>query len=214
VGSAFAHAVLMLVLPGEATEPTAAPSVEPPHRGPSLFSMALEDPQAQRCPGPPMPALAACFEREALSAHDYRLSPGVAYGALVEQPFSWRALAPTGGVADVDAALFHTSVAGCADVAKGAGWSGGGRVFVRVARGADGQARTQAWSLDDEARDPRLVCCLRESQALLAARVPPGQEVRYVMRFAAEGIELSPNPLPQPFEAYEVLPCGGEACDF
>lgn len=205
----------MLALPGEATEPVAAASsVRPPHLGPSLFAMQLEDPMLHRAPGAPMPALAACFEREALAAHDYRLSSAEAYGDRVEQPFSWSEIEPAGGVTEIDAALFHTSVVGCADVARTAGWSGSGRVFARVARGADGHARTQAWSLDDEARDPRLVCCLRESQALLAARVPPGQEVRYVMRFAAQGIELSPNPLPQPLDTYDVFPCGGAACEF
>ena len=207
------HVTLVLALPlaGDETVPVpAAPSARPPHVGPSPFAFRVEDPWWYHAP---MPALRACFERETLEALHYGLSNGLAHGYRAEQLSSWTAFESPGEPDELSGELFHGSVVGCVDAAKSAGWSGRGRVHIRVLRGDDGRARAQAWPLDDEASSDRLLCCLRESQELLAPHIRRGKEARYVMSFSAGKVELKPNPLPRPLEEYRVETCLG-ACEF
>lgn len=226
-GSALVHAALVLSFSPALTEPALAAPSEP-HQGvwPSPFAFRTEDPLAHQAPGPPLPALQACFDRETLEDLAYRLSPAGAYGYRAEQASSWSEMEPLvrfeqfypegSGELDEKASgdMFRSSLVACVQAAKGYEWRGTGRVNIRVLRRADGRARAQAWPLDAETSDPQLTCCLRESQELLAARVPPGKEAHYVMRFSDGRIELSPNPLPRPLEEYDVWACGGFACDF
>lgn len=219
MGSALAHASLALVWQGRAIDP--APAIERwrhTHLGPSPFAVRIEDPLATRSPGPPMPAVAACFEREELLALDYRLAHGAGYGHLLELPSSWSDVEPDrrfeGVSEEIAGGLFRASLDECVGAARRSGWKGRGQVHVRVIRAPDGHARAQAWPLDDASSHPGLLCCVRESQALFVERVGAGQETRYVVHFGGDQTELRPNPLPRPLEAYEEIPCGGQACEF
>ena len=119
----------------------------------------------------PLPsAIQACYDRSTIQASgwDYFTTGTEAYGYAAAQPATIRTWGadhaqrfPDEAVADVES---------CMNMAHAAGWSGQGRVLVRVDRPRIGPPTSRAVALDDTARDPRLLCCLREAQETCCSR--------------------------------------------
>lgn len=118
---------------------------------------------------------------------DYTTSEGAECSA--EPGGGWAYIAPTYFVPDDGehaTRLEARAAAVCATHAEQRGWSGRGRVFVRVDRRADGPAIATTTALDDETRDEALLCCLRQAQAPLVSVLEPGGTVRFVLNFTVD----------------------------
>ncbi|MFO0589281.1 MAG: hypothetical protein U0441_17215 [Polyangiaceae bacterium] len=200
VGSMLAHASLLAASALGAGDAAAAPAFERSGFGTGAFVVHAEFTTPQfGCAWPPPPALAECFGPSTLRMGPYTLEPFTAYGEGARSERTWESVPfpfPEHDERDMAEALFHDELNECARSAERDGWQGGGRVFVRVARGEDGAAMTQVLPLDEEANHAGLLCCLRRSQSHLAPEIRPGSTTRYVFTAPpGEAVTLTPEPI-------------------
>lgn len=199
LGSLLAHAAILatsaLSAPTSANATSAPP--RPHHAGGAFFVHAELYPGG--CGFPPPESVTACFDRSVLDERVRFTSPAMAYGYAADPHVTWERIPfpllslPDGG--DGAEWMLEEGLRECADTAKQAGWTGKGRVFVRVTYEAGGGALTQVLPLDSEADHPGLLCCLRKSQLPVASVMREGTTVRYTFTDGPEGISVTPPPL-------------------
>lgn len=205
LGSLLAHAALLGVSALSAAGGAAAHSQTAPrprfHSG--AFLVHAESVPVG-CDSRPSEALTACFDRSTLDARYLFTSPSEAYGYDARSPVSWERVPFPFMVLGTDdrsereiaESMLEDDLGQCANTAREAGWSGKGRVFVRVGHEKDGGAVAQVLPLDSEADHPGLLCCVRKSQLALASAMRPGTTVRYTLTDdTSAGLTLTPPPL-------------------
>lgn len=200
LGSLLAHGVLLAASASIAPAPAAvSPAPHPRPRFPSGAFFVQAESHPHMCTFPPSEALAACFDRAALDARYLFTSPAEAYGYDAASQVTWRwvryPFMNVRDAPDMAGSLLYEGLRECAETAKQAGWSGKGRVFVRVAYQPAGGVLAHVLPLDSEADHPGLLCCLRQSQVPLASAMRPGTTVRYTFTDSPERVTLTPPPL-------------------
>ncbi len=199
VGSFLAHGAVLAASAMSVSDPPAAelPPPRPRFHSGAFFVHAEVNPHM--CTFPPSEALAACFDRSALDARPVFTSPTEAYGYDAHSSVTWSwvryPFMNLGADSEMASALLDEGLRECAETAREAGWSGKGRVFVRVAYQPAGGVIAQVLPLDSEADHAGLLCCLRQSQSPLASAMRPGTTVRYTLTDGPEGVTLDPPPL-------------------
>lgn len=143
---------------------------------------------------PPPPWIQACFERTELVSpsypfmSEYDLPVTESYGYLRGATDGWARLDVSHyDPPPVDHAAREAAgaVSDCINRAAQAGWSGRGRVFLRLERRGDGGAIATTTPLDADTDHDALLCCLRQAQESLAATLRPGGAYRFVLTFSA-----------------------------
>lgn len=151
------------------------------------------------CNWPPPPEVADCFDRATLLKANYFAPRFNAYGTEATTLTTSTSIPyPLNVYDDPETASYQLdeSLRECARTAREGGWSGDGRVFVRVAQEKGKGVIAQALPLDEAANHPGLLCCLRHSQLPVASTMRPDSTVRYTFSTSTEqGITLSPPPL-------------------
>lgn len=201
VGSLLVHAALLIASARSAAAVQARPAAEParPRHPTGAFLLHAKYPLWSSY-WPRSPAVQACFGEAVLDPGNpdaAALADEVAYRSHGLQ--TWVRFATDDGRApeseEVREALFREGLSDCASLAQSTGWSGKGRVFVRVTRESPDRTLAQALPLDDESKDPGLLCCLRESQEVLSRGIEPGRTVRYTFQMRWGGVEIGPPPM-------------------
>jgi hypothetical protein len=195
-GSLLAHAALLAASAGSSH---ALAGSAPPreHHGSGAFFVHADLYQPGCFSWAPSNAVASCFDQTTLHDQGFATSHLRAYGYEVDPHRSWERFPQPEGGAPEDQAItdemLHSELRECTAVAARAGWSGEGRVFVRVTRETADTALVQALPLDGEANDPGLLCCLRNAQDALLRSMTPGQTERYVLSGGPD-FTLTPPP--------------------
>ena len=199
VGSFLAHGAVLAASAMSVSDPPAAELPPPRPRFPGGAFFVHAELNSHMCTFPPSEALAACFDRSALDARPVFTSPTEAYGHDAHSSVTWSwvryPFMNLGANNEMASALLDEGLRECAETAREAGWSGKGRVFVRVAYQPAGGVIAQVLPLDSEADHAGLLCCLRRSQSPLASAMRPGTTVRYTLTDGPEGVTLVPPPL-------------------
>nr|AYM54546.1 hypothetical protein [Racemicystis crocea] len=149
---------------------------------------------------PPSEAVQACFDQATVDPEGAMLLDARSYGYATWDP-GWISIeaapaSPSPSEREGHERWLHGDAEACFNTAMGAGWSGSGRVAIRLMRRDERTVIAQTMAIDESASDPRLLCCLREMQAAVAPFVRLGAETRYSIHLGDEGIILSRNPFP------------------